>query len=195
MTAAAASASSAAATNVAASFMARPALLRPVNMPSAISPHQENPPTTPTETRPVVKMSVQSSKVRKRVARQRVVGGDPAPKRPFHGFAAMSKAVCGETPRRAGDSRPLNAERMAAVSSSVDAPSTERRALPRRWPPCPLSGNTEDLRPGAIIDELDLRRPIYRKTAAYGHFGRELPEFTWEKTDKAEELKAACGIA
>lgn len=49
-----------------------------------------------------------------------------------------------------------------------------------------------DLRPGAIIDELDLRRPIYRKTAAYGHFGRELPEFTWEATDKAEALKAAC---
>ena len=49
-----------------------------------------------------------------------------------------------------------------------------------------------DLRPGAIIDQLDLRRPIYRKTAAYGHFGRELPEFTWEKTDKAEALKAAC---
>ena len=46
-----------------------------------------------------------------------------------------------------------------------------------------------DLRPGAIIDELDLRRPIYRKTAAYGHFGRELPEFTWERTDRAEELK------
>ncbi len=52
-----------------------------------------------------------------------------------------------------------------------------------------------DLRPGAIIDELDLRRPIYRKTAAYGHFGRELPEFTWEKTNKAEDLKAACGTA
>lgn len=50
-----------------------------------------------------------------------------------------------------------------------------------------------DLRPGAIIDELDLRRPIYRKTAAYGHFGRELPEFTWERTDKVEELKAALG--
>ena len=48
-----------------------------------------------------------------------------------------------------------------------------------------------DLRPGAIIDELDLRRPIYRKTAAYGHFGRELPEFTWEKTDKALALKQA----
>ena len=52
-----------------------------------------------------------------------------------------------------------------------------------------------DLRPGAIIDELDLRRPIYRKTAAYGHFGRELPEFTWEHTDKVDALKAACGIA
>ena len=49
-----------------------------------------------------------------------------------------------------------------------------------------------DLRPGAIIDELDLRRPIYRKTAAYGHFGRELPEFTWEKTDKVDALRAAC---
>lgn len=48
-----------------------------------------------------------------------------------------------------------------------------------------------DLRPGAIIDVLDLRRPIYRKTAAYGHFGRELPEFTWEKTDRVEQLKAA----
>lgn len=48
-----------------------------------------------------------------------------------------------------------------------------------------------DLRPGAIIDSLDLRRPIYRKTAAYGHFGRELPEFTWEKTDKVDLLKDA----
>ncbi|MEG0759656.1 MAG: methionine adenosyltransferase, partial [Raoultibacter sp.] len=50
-----------------------------------------------------------------------------------------------------------------------------------------------DLRPGAIIDGLDLRRPIYRKTAAYGHFGRELPEFTWERTDKVDELREACG--
>ncbi len=52
-----------------------------------------------------------------------------------------------------------------------------------------------DLRPGAIIDELDLRRPIYRKTAAYGHFGRELPEFTWEATDKVDALRAACNAA
>ena len=46
-----------------------------------------------------------------------------------------------------------------------------------------------DLRPGAIIQELDLRRPIYKKTAAYGHFGRELPEFTWEHTNKVDALK------
>lgn len=51
-----------------------------------------------------------------------------------------------------------------------------------------------DLRLGAIIDALDLRRPIYRKTAAYGHFGRELPEFTWENTNKTDELKAAVGL-
>ncbi len=46
-----------------------------------------------------------------------------------------------------------------------------------------------DFTPGGIIETLDLRRPIYRKTAAYGHFGRELDEFTWEKTDMAEALK------
>ena len=48
-----------------------------------------------------------------------------------------------------------------------------------------------DLRPGAIIRDLRLRRPIYEKTAAYGHFGRKDPEFTWERTDRVEELKAA----
>ena len=51
-----------------------------------------------------------------------------------------------------------------------------------------------DLRPGAIIDALDLRRPIFRKTAAYGHFGRELPEFTWERTDRTDALRAACWL-
>ena len=48
-----------------------------------------------------------------------------------------------------------------------------------------------DARPGMLIQELDLRRPIYRKTAAYGHFGREEPEFTWEKTPKLDALKEA----
>jgi S-adenosylmethionine synthetase len=51
-----------------------------------------------------------------------------------------------------------------------------------------------DLRPKAIIQHLDLLRPIYKKTAAYGHFGRERAEFTWENTDKADELKSAAGI-
>jgi len=51
-----------------------------------------------------------------------------------------------------------------------------------------------DLRPGAIIRDLDLRRPIYRKTAAYGHFGREDQGFTWEKTDRAEILRKAAGL-
>ncbi len=50
-----------------------------------------------------------------------------------------------------------------------------------------------DLRPAAIIRELDLRRPIYAKTAAYGHFGRELPGFTWEQTDRASALREAAG--
>jgi S-adenosylmethionine synthetase len=48
-----------------------------------------------------------------------------------------------------------------------------------------------DLRPAAIIERLDLLRPIYRKTCNYGHFGRELPEFTWEKTDMVDTLKKA----
>ena len=54
--------------------------------------------------------------------------------------------------------------------------------------------NHFDLRPKAIIQHLDLLRPIYEKTAAYGHFGRERSEFTWEKTDKADELRDAAGI-
>src|SRR5262249_39302778 len=50
------------------------------------------------------------------------------------------------------------------------------------------------LTPRGIIESLDLRRPIYRETARYGHFGRELPSFTWEKTDKAEALRKAAGL-
>ena len=51
-----------------------------------------------------------------------------------------------------------------------------------------------DLKPKGLIEMLDLYRPIYQKTASYGHFGRELPEFTWEKTDKAAVLKADAGL-
>ncbi|UAB92827.1 methionine adenosyltransferase [Dactylosporangium vinaceum] len=52
-------------------------------------------------------------------------------------------------------------------------------------------GEVFDLRPAAIVRDLDLLRPIYRETAAYGHFGRELPQFTWESTDRAGDLKSA----
>jgi S-adenosylmethionine synthetase len=51
-----------------------------------------------------------------------------------------------------------------------------------------------DLRPGSFRKELDLHRPIYQKTAAYGHFGREDPDFTWERTDKADLLREAAGL-
>jgi S-adenosylmethionine synthetase len=51
-----------------------------------------------------------------------------------------------------------------------------------------------DLRPKGIIQMLDLLRPIYSKTAAYGHFGRDEPDFTWERTDKAQALRAAAGL-
>ncbi|NUP41913.1 MAG: methionine adenosyltransferase domain-containing protein, partial [Streptomyces sp.] len=51
-----------------------------------------------------------------------------------------------------------------------------------------------DLRPAAIIRDLDLLRPIYAQTAAYGHFGRELPEFTWENTDRVDALRKAVGL-
>ena len=52
-----------------------------------------------------------------------------------------------------------------------------------------------DLRPAAILRDLDLRRPIYRKTAAYGHFGRDDKDFTWERTDRADALREAAGLA
>lgn len=54
--------------------------------------------------------------------------------------------------------------------------------------------DTFDLSPAGIIRELDLLRPIYRQTAAYGHFGRELPDFTWEKLDKVDELRRVAGL-
>ena len=51
-----------------------------------------------------------------------------------------------------------------------------------------------DLRPGSFREELKLHRPIYQKTAAYGHFGRDHHDFTWERTDRADALRDAAGI-
>ena len=58
-----------------------------------------------------------------------------------------------------------------------------------------LVANNFDLRPKAIIQTLNLLRPIYCKTASYGHFGREDRDFTWERTDKADALRKSAGLA
>jgi S-adenosylmethionine synthetase len=58
----------------------------------------------------------------------------------------------------------------------------------------PSSAEVFDLRPKGIIQMLDLLRPIYQKTAAYGHFGREEPEFTWEARDKVQVLRDLAGL-
>ena len=78
------------------------------------------------------------------------------------------------------------------VSIEVDCFGTERLQLARIQE---LVREHFDLRPGAILRDLDLLRPIYAKTAAYGHFGRSDHDFTWERTDKADALRAAAGLA
>ena len=77
------------------------------------------------------------------------------------------------------------------VSISVECFGTEQIPTPRIEE---LVREQFDLRPGAILRDLDLRRPIYVKTAAYGHFGRDDHDFTWERTDRAEALRAAAGL-
>jgi S-adenosylmethionine synthetase len=77
------------------------------------------------------------------------------------------------------------------VSLMVETFGTERVS---RSDIARLIGENFDLRPGAFREELRLHRPIYQKTAAYGHFGREDHDFTWEKTDKADELRDAAGL-
>jgi S-adenosylmethionine synthetase len=57
-----------------------------------------------------------------------------------------------------------------------------------------IVGEAFDLRPGAIVRDLDLRRPIFQKTAAYGHFGRTDHDFTWERTDRVDALRKAAGF-
>jgi S-adenosylmethionine synthetase len=80
------------------------------------------------------------------------------------------------------------------VSLEVDCFGTERAGLTTARIE-ELVREHFDLRPAAIIQELDLRRPIYAKTAAYGHFGRDDHDFTWERVDKADALREAAGIA
>jgi S-adenosylmethionine synthetase len=77
------------------------------------------------------------------------------------------------------------------LSILVETFGTEAIPVPRIEQ---IVGEHFDLRPAAILRDLDLRRPIYAKTAAYGHFGREDGEFTWERTDRADALRAAAGL-
>ena len=86
--------------------------------------------------------------------------------------------VAGRVRDRQGRSR-------SACSSRPSAPSTVPDDRIQK-----AVAEVFDLRPAAIIRDLDLLRPIYSQTAAYGHFGRELPDFTWERTDRADELKS-----
>jgi S-adenosylmethionine synthetase len=78
------------------------------------------------------------------------------------------------------------------VSIEVECFGTEQISLDRI---AELVRENFDLRPGAILRDLDLWRPIYAKTAAYGHFGREEHDFTWERTDRADALRASAGLA
>ena len=82
-----------------------------------------------------------------------------------------------------GRARPLAIYVETFGTAQVDPKSIERAI-----------GEVFDLRPAAIIEALHLLRPIYGKTSTYGHFGRALPEFTWERTDKVEDLRSAVGL-
>ena len=77
------------------------------------------------------------------------------------------------------------------ISVFVDCFGTEKVAVEKI---CQIIPEVFPLKPKGIIKHLDLLRPIYKKTAAFGHFGRQEPEFTWEKTDKAAELRKAAGL-
>ena len=97
----------------------------------------------------------------------------------------------------AGLGRPLRGPGRPTPSASPSRPrSASTPSAPARSPEDRIAALVRehfDLRPTGIIEMLDLLRPIYRKTAAYGHFGRAKTDFTWERTDKAEVLRDALG--
>ena len=79
----------------------------------------------------------------------------------------------------------------------VPSPSSSRPSAPSaaiRTAIATVVSELFDLRPAAIVRDLDLKRPIYKKTAAYGHFGRSEKEFTWEDTSRADDIKQALGL-
>ena len=93
--------------------------------------------------------------------------------------------------RRRGSGRLRHRRRAPRVGDGRDVRHREDRPRSRSRS---LVGEHFDLRPGAFREELNLHRPIYQATAAYGHFGRDDNDFTWERTDKAEALRSAAGL-
>ena len=127
---------------------------------------------------------------RRRVLRQGPVEGRPLGRlrRPLRGQERRRRRP--RRPRR-GAGRLRDRRRAPGVGDGRDVRHREDR--PRRRSHA-LVDEHFDLRPGAFREDLDLHRPIYQKTAAYGHFGREDHDFTWEKTDKADALRQAAGL-
>ena len=129
-----------------------------------------------------------------------------------HGGGAFSRqgpdegrplgGLCGalrrEEHRRGRAGRPLRGQRRLRDrrrSARLGLGPDVRHGADPEWRIDQLVKEHFDLRPGAILRDLDLRRPIYGKTAAYGHFGRDDHDFTWERTDKADALREAAGVA
>jgi hypothetical protein len=112
---------------------------------------------------------------------------------PMHGVAVQIFA-CGPLARGGGVN--FEAIREAVAAALPRMPRYRQRVvrIPGSTRAVWVDDEHFDLRPGAIIRDLDLLRPIYAKTAAYGHFGRDDRDFTWERTDKADALRAAAGV-
>ena len=128
--------------------------------------------------------------------RRRLLGQGSDEGRPL---GRVRRAVRREERRRRRPRRPLPAA--GRVRDRRRASGLARRRLfgteddPGRRDRGSSSPSTSTCGPAAILRDLDLRRPIYAKTAAYGHFGRDDRDFTWERTDKADALRAAAGLA
>ena len=127
---------------------------------------------------------------RRRVQRQGPVEGRP--------LGRVRDALGREERRRGRARRPARgAGRLRDRQGRARSASTSRPSAPAHVPDERIIDAIRevfDLRPAAIIRDLDLLRPIYAQTATYGHFGRELPDFTWERLDRVDDLRAAAGL-
>ena len=127
--------------------------------------------------------------------RRRVLGQGPDEGRPLGRVrGALGREARRRRRRRASAARSRSRTRSA---SRVRCRSWSRRSAPRRSTRRSIATAVRevfDLRPAAIIRDLDLRRPIYRRTAAYGHFGRAEKEFTWEHPTRFDDMRSALGL-